>query len=211
VQLARNVPSLQHLSPMLLPSRDIASQSLRDQWRQLVLYPLSKLESDSCPSSYVLVVDALDECDNEDDIRMILQLLAEARTLKTVRLRVFLTSRPEIPVIHSFTKFQRLEHQDFVLHNISPPIVDHDISIFLEYNLRHIREESLLEAGWPGDEAIENLVRSASGLFIWAATACQFIRKGRRFATDRLSMILKQTPWSTTNSSIDDSSTDAPP
>jgi hypothetical protein len=41
---------------------------------------------------------ALDGCDSEGDVRMILQLLTESRTLKTVRLLVFLTSRPEIPM-----------------------------------------------------------------------------------------------------------------
>jgi hypothetical protein len=82
-------------------------------------------------------------------------------------------------------------HQDFVLHNISPPLVDHDIALLLEENLRQIREDFGLEASWPGDEAIKNLVRSASGLFIWAATACRFIREGKRFAPQRLDTILK--------------------
>jgi hypothetical protein len=210
VQLAYNVPSLQrHIRDAVADQSNIASLSLSDQWRRLVLSPLSKLESDSC-RPYILVVDALDECDNEDDIRNILHLLAEAGSLKTDRLRIFLTSRHEILIQRGFHQMLEARHQDFVLHNILPPLVDRDIAIFLKYNLRHIREESGLEAGWPGDEAIENLVRSASGLFIWAATACQFIRKGRRFATDRLSMILKDNPVddSTTNSSIDDSSTD---
>lgn len=34
------------------------------------------------------------------------------------------------------------------------------------------------------------LVQSASGLFIWAATACCFIRDGKRFAAKRLETIL---------------------
>jgi isoleucyl-tRNA synthetase len=35
------------------------------------------------------------------------------------------------------------------------------------------------------------LVQNASGLFIWAATACRFIREGKRFAVKRLAMVLK--------------------
>jgi len=58
------------------------NQSFRDQWRHLVFSPLSRLEVSSSLSSYVLIVDALDECDNVDHIRMILQLLAEVRLLK---------------------------------------------------------------------------------------------------------------------------------
>src|SRR5437763_16208323 len=99
VQLANNVrPLRRYICEAILERGDIATQSLRDQWRQLVLGPLSKLNDKSCPLSYILVVDALDECGNENHIRNILQLLAEARSLKRVRLRVFVTSRPEIPI-----------------------------------------------------------------------------------------------------------------
>jgi hypothetical protein len=58
-------------------------------------------------------------------------------------------------------------------------------------NLKVIRQERALDAGWPGEEVIKCLVQSASGLFIWAATACRFIREGKRFAPKRLDTILK--------------------
>ena len=102
-----------------------------------------------------------------------------------------MTSRREVPIRHGFCDIPEGEHEDFVLHNILLAIVDHDISIFLEYNLKVIRQERALDAGWPGEEVIKRLVQSASGLFIWAATACRFIREGKRFATKRLAMILE--------------------
>ena len=169
---------------------DIVSRSLRDQWQLLVLSPLSKLDGNSCRTSYVLVVDALDECDDDNSIRIILQLLAEARSLKRVRLRVFLTSRPEVPIRHGFYRLPEAERHNIVLHNISPSIVDHDISIFLEYNLRLIGEEDSENTCWPGAEVIKALVQRASGLFIWAATACRFIREGP-FANERLCILLE--------------------
>ncbi|KAG9234486.1 hypothetical protein BJ875DRAFT_542871 [Amylocarpus encephaloides] len=104
----------------------------------LVLNPLSKLGRGSSRCSYVLVVDALDECDEEDHIRIILPLLAEPQKLQTVQLQVFLTS-----------------------------------------------------PGWPSEQVIKSLVDKSSGLFIWAATACRYIREGKRLATKRLHMILK--------------------
>jgi hypothetical protein len=170
---------------------DIANRSLRDQWQLLVHGPLSKLDSNSCRAWYILVVDALDECDDDNNIRIILQLSAEARLLKRIRLRFFLTSRPEIPIRYGLCQIPDTEHKDFVLHNISSSIIDHDISIFLEYNLRLIGQERCLDAGWPGEETIRYLVQIASGLFIWAATACRFIREGKRFAAKRLDTILK--------------------
>jgi hypothetical protein len=94
VQLANNIPSLRHyIHDDISNRKDIASQSFRDQWSQLVLFPLSKLSSGPYSTSYVLVTDALGECDEDEHIRMILQLLAEAQTLKTARLRVLLTRR----------------------------------------------------------------------------------------------------------------------
>ncbi|PMD28804.1 HET-domain-containing protein [Hyaloscypha variabilis F] len=192
VQLANNVPSLrQYIYDAITKRKDVASQSLRDQWCQLILRPLLRLGSSSSPSSYVLIVDALDKCDKEEHIWIILQLLAEARTLKTVRLRVFLTSRPEIPIRHGFYQIPDANHQDFILHNISPSIVNHDISIFLQYSLNFIAGERSLGAGWPGEQIVKRLAYDASGLFIWAATACRFIREGKRFAAKRLDTILQ--------------------
>ena len=196
-QLASSIPSLdQHICDALTESRDIASHSLRDQWQQLVLRPLTKLGGSASRSSYILVVDALDECDNDNNIRTIIHLLAEARLLKLIRLRIFLTSRPEIPIRHGFHELSDAEHEDFVLHNISPSIVDHDIRTFLEHTFQLIARERSLVAGWPGEDTINCLVQSASGLFIWAATACRFIREGKRFVAKRLNIILE-------NSSID--------
>jgi hypothetical protein len=83
------------------------------------------------------------------------------------------------------------EHQDFVLQNIPPAIINHDISLFLEYNLGIIGQEWTLGAGWPGEQALRQLVLNSSGLFIWAATACRFIREGKRFALKRLDTVLK--------------------
>jgi len=190
LQLARSIPGLQqYICDAVAERSNIASQSLRDQWQQLVLGPLSKLDGSGCQRSYVLVVDALDECDDDNNIRIVLQLLAEARSLERVQLRVFLTSRPEIPIRYGLYQIPDAEHQDFVLHNMSPSIVDRDISIFLENNLRLIGQERMLGDDWPEAEIIKSLVRKAGGLFIWAATACRFIREGL-VAEERLRIIL---------------------
>ncbi|PQE16118.1 WD40 YVTN repeat-like-containing domain protein [Rutstroemia sp. NJR-2017a BBW] len=192
VQLADNIPSLQrHISDAITKRSDIVNQSLRDQWQQLVLLPLSRLNGSLSTSSYVLVIDALDECDNEKDIQMILQLLTKARELKTIQLRVFLTSRPETPIRYSIYQIPQAEHCDFILHNILPPIIDHDIYVFLKNNLSTIKQEGTLGDRWPGEQILKKLVQNASGLFIWAATACRFIYEGKKFARRRLDTILK--------------------
>jgi hypothetical protein len=82
---------------------------------------------------------------------MILQLLTEARTLKTVRFRVFLTSRPEIPVRYGMYRIPQAKYKDFVLQSILPAIINHDISVFLGYHLGIIGQQWILRAGWPGE------------------------------------------------------------
>ena len=95
MQLATAIPTLQkQVCDAVIEQRDVAKLSLSDQWHQLILHPLSRLEQSH--QSYVLIIDALDECEGDQNVRIILGLLAEARSIKTVRLRVFLTSRPEI-------------------------------------------------------------------------------------------------------------------
>lgn len=189
-QLASSIPSLdQHIYNALAERRDIASQSLRDQWHQLILTPMSKLDGNVSPSSYVLVIDALDECDNDKHISTIIDLLTEARSLKMVRLRVFLTSRGEVAIRKRFERLET-EYQDFALHNISSSIVDQDIFLFLGSNLKLIGQEKSLDIGWPGEEAIRQLIQKAGGLFIWAATACRFV-EGGLFADKRVQSLLE--------------------
>lgn len=189
VQLANNVQPLRRIiSDTIDEHSDIADRTLREQWRRLILGPLSTLAN---RSRYILVVDALDECEDEKNIRIILQLLAEVQSSETVRLRVFLTSRPEVPIRNGFIQMADAKHQDFVLHNISSSIVSEDIRIFFQDELKRIAEDNSLRVGWPGEKDVEHLVQSASGLFIWAATACRFIEEGRYFAGDRLSIVLQ--------------------
>lgn len=156
--------------------------SLKDQWKHFIYQPLSELEHSqaSVPNvvKLVLVIDALDECDNEDDVAIILQLLAEAGHFKTVQLHVFITSRPETPIRYGFRAIPGV-HQDFSLRDISQADIEHDISLFLEYELEIIRKKRDLPADWPGKQNITLLTGRAEGLFIYAATACRFIGGAR--------------------------------
>jgi hypothetical protein len=77
LQLAKKLSSLyRYICEALTEHNNVASQSLQDQWRQLVLRPLSKLDNSSC-LSYILIVNTLDEYDNNYNIQMILHLLAK--------------------------------------------------------------------------------------------------------------------------------------
>jgi hypothetical protein len=180
VQLASKLFSLKrYICEVIKVDNGIASQTPRDQWNKLILEPLSKLETDSLQLPLILVIDALDECEGENDIREIIQLLAEVKSLKTIQLRIFITSRPEIPIRPSFRAMSEILHQDLVLNDISRAIVDQDIFIFFTHKLSEIRNASEdLPVNWPGKKTIDLLVLKAHGLFIYAATVCRFIKEG---------------------------------
>lgn len=69
VQLADKSPSLKcHICEAIAEHSKITSQALRDQWRQLILQPLLKLDGDFPRSSLLIVVGALDGCEGENEI-----------------------------------------------------------------------------------------------------------------------------------------------
>ena len=173
---------------------DIGNKGLYDQWNTLILQPLSRLGEGAFPLPLMFVIDALDECEGEDDVRLILQLLATANTLRDIRLRIFITSRPEIPIRYGIFDIPETTHQDFILHNIDPVIVDHDISLFLMHHLGTIRRQCGFAVSWPGEEIIELLIKRAGGLFIYAATVCRFLQEDARFTQMRLDLILRHDP-----------------
>ena len=192
LQLAQRCPSFSDLIHKAISNnRGIVDKMLKDQWKELILDPLSKLDLKSIRTPLILVIDALDECDEESGIQQVIQLLATTRVLQKVWFRIFITSRPEIPIRHGFSQLPEGEHQDFILHNISQYIVDQDIFIFLQHNLKAVAQKRALGLGWPGEQAINHLIRKAAGLFLWAATVCRFIEEGGRLAAKRLSLILQ--------------------
>lgn len=190
-QLASRVPSAKrYICEAIMDNKDIALHSLRDQWDQLIINPLAKI-NDFEIKNIILVLDALDECDNERDISIILRLISTTRVLRNVRLRVFVTSRPEIEIRCGFSQIPEAERQVFYLHDILPKLVDRDLNLFFQQNLAAIREERGFAVDWPGSKIIARLVEISCGLFIWASTACRYIRQGKRFAAKRLQTLIK--------------------
>jgi hypothetical protein len=167
----------------------------REQWKKLLFEPLSKLKSSSPqPPVLVFVIDALDECEDQD-AKLILQCLAEAKDLNTVRLQIFVTSRPNPDI---FSGVSGDAYQDVSLHrDIDEEISRRDILTFLDDRLEAIRkdrtsqEDPPLLPDWPGKEGRDALIQKADKLFIYAETACRFLRKSPSgYLEDCLSIVL---------------------
>ncbi|KAF7595224.1 hypothetical protein BBP40_006970 [Aspergillus hancockii] len=167
---------------------DISSKALSQQFDKLLLRPLVNLRLDE-PTSTVIIIDALDECEQEEDIRVLLHLLPQMQKSRSLHLKIFLTSRPELPIRLGFQKIQ--EHQDVVLHELPNLVIEHDIRLFLKDRLEKIRNEHSLPSGWPGNNITDILVTKSVPLFIVAATLCRFIGERYQVPEERLNAVLK--------------------
>ncbi|KAH7110217.1 hypothetical protein B0J13DRAFT_682307, partial [Dactylonectria estremocensis] len=177
--------------PVIVPSIEaainadpyIAGKALRDQFDQLIIQPLGNIHPDARRlDTLVLVVDALDECDTETDIKLLINLLSRTKNLQFPKLRILITSRPELPIHLGFTSIKG-SYQDLVLHEIPEEIIKDDITAFFKYELARIKTDynssvptnRQLPLNWPEEGNIQLLVKMAIPLFIFAATVCRFI------------------------------------
>ncbi|KAH8585978.1 putative F-box and wd40 domain protein [Bisporella sp. PMI_857] len=197
-----------HICEAITKYRDIASKGLHDQWTRLIFQPLSKLEPRSPQLPFLVVIDALDECDEDNDIRAILQCLEDLNSVETRRLYICITSRPETPIRLGFRAMPAIIYHNLILHDVPGNIVDHDISIFFQEKFKELRDDfEDIAAEWPGEENISLLVQKAEGLFIYAATVYRFIKGDDEWPPqDLLDMFLRsassdrQDKWKHNNS-----------
>ena len=201
-QLVRQLPPLApHIQAAIKADSDIGEKAMKEQFDKLVLQPLEKVKCDprNPRRTMVVVVDALDECDREEDATTIIGLLPQAKKLSSVRLKFFITSRPEFPILLQFDKISGT-YQDLALHKVDEYTIEHDISIFFNSELSKIRDnynrlaqkDWKLPLDWPGPTNLQTLVKRAVPLFIFAKTVCRFVEdRGFGDPEEQLNKILE--------------------
>ncbi|EXK79482.1 hypothetical protein FOQG_15910 [Fusarium oxysporum f. sp. raphani 54005] len=172
----------------------IADKAVRVQFEKLIREPLSKVATiSSHRSSVVIVIDALDECERDANIQLLLELFATLRFASPFCVRVLITSRPELAIRLGFI-FIKGAYQDIILQEIPHSIIEHDISAFFRHEFANIRsrfneqtvEELKLPIHWPGEANFKKLTRAAVPLFIFAATICRFVNDSCLGSPDKL-------------------------
>ncbi|KAI1594577.1 WD40 repeat [Pyrenophora tritici-repentis] len=170
----------------------ISHKALKDQFEKLILQPLLGIKQPRSQAlARVVVIDALDECEQEVDIRAILQLLARTKDIRPVPLRIVVTSRPELHIRIGFKEMPNGIYQDLVLHEVPRSTIEHDIRLFLEHELGMIRKERALASNWPAKQQILALVELAVPLFIYAATVCRYVGSKGSSPTAFLNKVLQ--------------------
>jgi hypothetical protein len=151
-------------------------KSLKDQFEKLILYPLSGMQQTRLQAlPRVIVVDALDECEREEDIQAILHLFAQTKDVLPVSLRILVTSRPEVHIRFGFKQMLNGTYNDLVLHEVLESTVKHDIRLFIEHELGKIQQARMISPDWPTADQVQALVKLAVPLFIFAATVCRYV------------------------------------
>ncbi|KAF5263111.1 hypothetical protein FOXYS1_6166 [Fusarium oxysporum] len=178
-QLALHLPRiLPYILDSVKEDHSLAMAPIQVQWQKLILNPLVKLQEGGLTKPIVFVLDALDECDEQDRGELLRLLLATCPGI----LRVFLTSRPELDIVGHFANEPL--HREIVLHKLDLGTIESDFLIFLrqalesfvvEYNRTHHQKHLQLPSDWPGDERFQVLLHKSLPLFIAAATFVRMI------------------------------------
>ncbi|KAK2589911.1 hypothetical protein QQS21_012410 [Conoideocrella luteorostrata] len=189
--LVHRVPALApRIKGVIDSDPTILRGSARNQFDKLIWGPLSTMPRDlQNPEPIVIIIDALDECEGEDDIKLLIQLFSRPVALQSKPLKIFVTSRPEQPVRLGFND-TKVKYDGLVLQEISKPTIERDIRAFLKHKLGRIRDKyhndgQQIAEDWPGTSKIEKLVKMATPLFIFAATVCLFIADRRIGVPDK--------------------------
>lgn len=182
-QLMHRLPGLRYcVQKNLREYPGITSKSLVEQFDKLILQPLHHLNhlgQQHQTAVIVIVIDALDECDHDNDLRVIIRLLSRLKESEAVFLRIFLTSRPELPIRLGFSEIANHDHQDLVLHEIPEEVTQSDINLFLKDRFATIRHNRKISEDWPAEDVIQELTTMSVPLFISAATICRYIEHSK--------------------------------
>ena len=185
-QLARKYPDFRsHFVPLLRSNPDVVHESLYNQMQKLIAEPLCA----SCIST-VIVVDALDECEDDEPSSAILSILG--RFVENIpRVKFFITGRPEPRIKTGFRLPLLVDYTDvFVLHDVHPSLINSDIRLFLKHELSELAQRRHL-GDWPSDEHTNLLCRRAAGLFVYAVATVKFLENKIRSPAYQLDVILK--------------------
>ena len=196
-QLAYRYPLFRdQLLHVLKANPGMRQESLCSQMEKVIVGPLNITSIQT-----LIIIDALDECKDEEPASAILSVLSRYVT-KIPHVKFFITGRPE-PRIRSGFRLKSLQPITEVLklHDVERSFVDSDIKLFFRTGLTNIaetRSDCDLVVDWPSSHDIDILCEKAAGLFIYASTVVKFVASRYHTHITRLALITSL-PHSTTH------------
>ncbi|CAE7050278.1 unnamed protein product [Rhizoctonia solani] len=144
---------------------DAGKLNVVQQFEKLVNEPMLKAK-DAIPDGVVIVIDALDECDDNYSVRLLLDLLL--KFAEQLPLKFFVSSRPEAVIRERMMSQGGAARSIVYLHDIEESIVVEDIKKYLTEALGDMTPP-------PSPTQIDLLAKRSRNLFIYAATVVRYI------------------------------------
>ncbi|KAG1732932.1 hypothetical protein EDB19DRAFT_1239254 [Suillus lakei] len=197
-QLALAIPHIQDTIVCAIKNDEMLlspGKSRADQMRELVIKPLQQLKGDywAHRESFVITIDALDECSSSEEAARLVTLLTNA------------LADPDLPVIHVIFTSRPEAHIDAVMpfrvYRIPLTTRDEDTIRDVRFFLRASLDKTQTTRpvlfdeptiSWPSEDEFEMLVFKAGGLFVYAATAMNFVSAAGHHPQDRLDLLLRE-------------------
>jgi len=153
---------------------------------KLIVEPLIK-----SAISTVIVIDALDECKDEEPASAILSVLGRFVS-QIPKVKFFVTGRPEPRIREGFRLPLLAEATDvFVLHEVDPSQVNSDIQLFFKHTFSEVKGRRRGLVDWPTEEQLDTLCKRAAGLFVYAVASVKFIDRQNSNPRKRLDLLLQ--------------------
>ena len=188
-QLAYQFPQFRkELLELLGKNPDVGQESLHSQMEKLIVGPLKATQIQT-----LVIIDALDECKDENPGSAILLVLSKHMD-QIPNVKFLITSHPEtqirsgfcLPSLQPITKVLEL-------HNVECSLVDNDIKLFFRSqlaNVYHGRSDCDLTEDWPSSSDIDVLCEKAGGFFIYASTVVKFVTSKNHIPASQLKQII---------------------
>ncbi|KAF9786370.1 hypothetical protein BJ322DRAFT_1140245, partial [Thelephora terrestris] len=187
IQLARRYTEFRSIFVSLVRlDPDIVHESLYGQMDKLIVQPLVK-----SAISTVIVVDALDECEDDDPTSAILSVLGQFVN-EIPKVKFFITGRPEPHIQNGFHLPLLANATDvFFLHEVEPGQVKGDMQLFYKHHCSEIKGRRQGLDHWPTEEQLDHLCERAAGLFIYGVATVRFIDQKTKNPEKQLEQLLQ--------------------
>ncbi|KAF2860984.1 hypothetical protein K470DRAFT_270216 [Piedraia hortae CBS 480.64] len=187
-QMANFIPSIAHkIAAASHGSPPVNERPLTSQFDTLIKEPLSGYSTGLATDVRVIVIDALDECEDWRAIDHAMTLWPRLIAHTSMNLRVFVTSRSDDKIGSKLGQLGPHDLQHEKLESLQTSTIKKDLTIYCLDELRKLREESKHELSydelgdsWPGEEVVNKLVEISHPLFIAASTIFRDISNSPR-------------------------------
>ena len=184
-------PFRDELLLVLRANPGIGRESLCSQMEKLIVGPFQMVTDPT-----LIIVDALDECRDEESASAFLSMLSSYVEMIPL-VKFFITGRPETHIRAGFREEVLSLHTEVLkLHEVESFSVDSDIKLFLKTQLTAVVKNrskcDLSVEDWPSPEDIETLCKKADGFFIYASTVVKFVGSRNHSPNERLALLVSE-------------------